>query len=667
MTVEQQRAQESFNFLASQFPSLFNAKGSLYLRALLLALSKGDGFISSQLEAVRDNLFVLTATGKHLDRLASGYGIVRDVGTGIQDDDFRKLVPVLGMSPKQIQHTLLQIIDAIYGPYASHANVTCSAPATYYIEDGSHLKVLVDGEILNIYFKSTDFNNYTQATAKEVATAISDRTGGKLVGSVISNTRTGEKFVNIRTNTLGSQGFVKVLGGPVQAALKFPEIRPTTQAITTWEISHYNGSDEMTYTIVGGTDPMIKGSGVRNGDYVTIRNDSGLDLRNCGTFLVTGIGNNYFRCRNAEGAPETATNLNLDDFTFFKPDTGNVLLSARPAAVIESGLNEVTILLPVTSPIVKRSLKGGHHFHGSEASALSTTSSTVTLSNTDGFDSSGAIKPMVSRPYNKAVCSSVGATSITLIDASNFPTSGAVYSASERTFYYYDGLSGNVLLGVTPAPASALAGTTLKYTERYLYTGKSGNDLTGVYPDPSNINGLEVVQAGASLDDGYVGSFIYDPDASFVAGESLTRIDENIVQSSSLTALKVEDCTSFPDSGFFVLEYGTTEQEGPIRYLGKLGDNNLIVDPSHLFERDHTKGVGLRLVRQLGPVLPRNDGSDYAVYLASTSPALDLVVDYIRVVVAAGVTVKFVINVPDQKWPIPYQLYSSDPMNTELV
>lgn len=665
MTPEQ--LDQALDQLISKFPARYAVRNTEYLLALLKALAEGDGYVSSQVEAVRDNLLVITASGKHLDRLASLYGVVRGVGAGVQDDDFKRLIPTLGKSKKQVFHALQSVIDAVYGPFASHANTTCSAPAPYSLS-GASLRIKVDGDEVTVVFDSTDAINLSQATAEEVATAISKKTGGRAVGSVTLNTRTGERYVTIRTSTIGSQGFIQVLGGDAQTVMRFPEIRPTRQEIGTWSVSRYLGTDEITYALVGGESPAMRTAQVKRGDFVTIRFDSGFSQENTGTFEVSFVEENSFRVRNPRGKPETSdvTQAHTDDFTFFRPDLGNILLAARPATVLQTATKELTVILPVTSPIVKRTLKGGHHFHGGLAGAVAVTEDTLTLGTSMGFPDRGAVRVISSRSSSEGVCSSVSGNSIVLVDDSGWPDHGAAYSPTTQTFYFYEGKNGGALTNVTPTPPTTLAGSSLKYSHRFSYDGISGNILQNVFPNPSSALGFEVASE-AEIDSEYWGSFLYDTTANFICSENSTKLDQTIQQGSSNTIIQVQDASAFDESGYLVFEFATKEQEGPIRYLGKVGDSAIIVDPGHVFVRDHLKGTMVRTVRKIGAYLPKLDGSDYAVYLTGTSAARSLVAQYIADITAAGIVLKFVIEVPPQKWPVIPLLHSTDPLATELA
>lgn len=658
---------EAFDRLAQKFPARYRVKTSTYLKGLVSALASGDSYIDSQVEAVRDNLLVVTASGKNLDKLASLYGIVRGQGTGVADEDFKRLIPVLGNSKKQVIHALQAVIDVIYGPYASHANTTCAAPAPYNITAISTLKIRVDGQTLDIHFKPADFVNPNAATAQEIASAISDRTNGMVIGSVVSNTRTGEEFVNIRTKTIGSQGFIQVIGGDAQSAMRYPEVRLTRQNIATWNVTRHLGTSEMIFTAVSGISPGCRTAAVKRGDIVTVREDSGFLSENTGSFEVTFVEEDSFRVKNANGLPEsTILQTHIDDFCFYRPDLGNILLSSRPATVLQTSPRELTVILPVTSPIVKRTLKGGHHFHGGVATAVSSTIDTLTLGSTNGFPLVGSVLMTGARDTNEGACSSVATETINLVNAEGWPDSGAAYSPVTQTFYYYSGRTNNTLTGVIPTPSVELAGSPMKYSPRYSYESVTGNVLNNVYPNPLKTVGFDVTST-AEIIEGFHGSFLFDQSSPFQCAENSTKLRENIQQGDSRTVVGVGDVTLWPESGYFVNEFATKEQEGPIKYLGKVGTQALIIDPSHVFERDHLKGTTIRLVRQVGSYIPRTNGDDFAVYITGTSQARTLVAQFLADIVASGITLKFQIQVPSQKWPVVPLLHSTNPLDIELA
>jgi hypothetical protein len=659
---------DAFNLLASKFPKRYSVKSTKFLQGLLKSIATGDSYIEDQIEATRDNLIAITASGANLDRRAALYGIVRGEGTGVLDPDFQQLIPILGLSPKQISIILLKIIDTFYGPYTSHANITASLSEPYHLNDGDQLLVRLDNTEEIIVFHSGDAVDLHNATSDELATAISQKTNGRIIGATLTDTRTGSNFLNMRTSTIGSQGFISAIGGNAETEIQFPTARNLIGTLATWSVSRYLGTNEMIYTVISGPAPNLSSAQIIRGDSVVVRTDSGFNSKNTGTFQVSAVGSNFFRVINPNGVVQTiVTNIHTNDFFFFDPILGNVLLSARPAALVETSPRQLTVILPVTSPIVKRTIRGGHHFHQGDTEVLLTTTNSITVGSVTGYPASGAVRLLITRKPSEGIISTTSPTTITLIDGQNWPTQGAIWVANVREFFYYQGIIGNQLQNVTPTPPSQIAGEHASYTELYSYTSITGTTLNGVFPDPSALIGQTVFAAGAITGTNFPGSFLYDKTATFTPASELARTQEDIKQGSVRTLVQVDNVASFPATGEIVVEFGTDQQEGPIKYLAKVGTTGLILDPSHIFALDHISGIGLRLVGQIGAYTPRVNGQDLAVYTTSTSPARDLLTSYLASTVASGIQTRYIIQVPGQKWPVLPNLYTSDPLATTLV
>jgi hypothetical protein len=680
---------QSLDALLAQLPKRYNAGGQKRLKALLQAIASGDDYIEDTIEAVRDNLLSPTASGAHLDRRASLYGVTRGNGTGIMDVDFRRLIPLLGMTPKQITTTINGLLDVVYGPYSTHANLQSALGEPFHLVDGDQLNFMLDSSPLSIAFNASDFVSISAATATEIATAITRKTGGRILGDIYADARTGAIYVTIRTSTIGPQGFLQVVGGNAQNRMRFPNVRPTALGTATWNITR-GSADQMIYTLSAGVWPGLSAAGVERGDLVTIRTDSGLNSANCGTFPLAAFGTNYFVIKNGGGLPQSgAAQAHSDDICFYYPKLANVLIDSRPAASIETQARKLVIMMPVTSPVVKRTLKGGHHLHGGLAGVLAVTSNTAQLSNVNSFPAGGFIRPTQWRGSASGTVSSAVSTNVTLLNAQGWPTSGSFFSPTQRAFYQYSGVSGNVLTGVSPTPPSELAGQTIQFTPLWKFTGVSGATLTGVYPDPTPLLGLEVTSGGAQVIPGYQGGFLFDtgknpgtigfdsvhytwhpallsPPPDFITSNVSTYLTENILQGSNRTLVQMNDITQFPDTGSVVFEYGGRFQEGPVKFLGRSGSGGLILDPSYVFQMSHSKGVEVRLVRLVGVYTPRFEGEDYPTYSTSTSPTRALLQQYVRDIAAAGVSLSFDVSLPTYKWAIPVSLYSVDPNKTAL-
>ncbi len=733
--------------LLSKFPKRYKAAAQKYLSGLLQALAVGDGFIDYTVQAVHDNLLVVSATGSYLDQRAGVYGVVRDQATGIQDQDFQRLIPKLGMSPKQIASIMNDILDIVYGPLATRANMTTQASAPYALEDGWNLTLVADHQMYTVKFVTADFLDIAAATAGEVAGAITRGTNGAIVGQVVTDIRNGDQFVQIYDRTIGAQGFLQVTGGSAQPILLFPSVLPTVQGIGTWSVSRVGGGDQMMYTFLSGVSPAMQTSGVKAGNLVTIRSDSGFALANTGTFPVVSATDTEFVVENPAGVPQASvTNGHLNDFAFYQAENANILLASRPATVLEVTPGQIDILLPVSSPLVKRFLAGSEHLHGGISTVVAATSNTLQLGSTVGLAPAGAIARTGARNMATGFVSSITANTITLIDAQGWPSQGALCSGVNNQFYYYQGIVGNTLQNVQPTPfiyaqavdtidtpnitftavapgqlgngiflafngtdtvasvvtawntahpsntvtytglgsvvptaqtvgpigGISIVGGSADYVERYSYSGINvdGVTLEGVFPDPTNspaLLGNEVLGCGAELSPNYAGSFLYDPKAPFEASNLATPITQEIPQGSSQTVVLVQDAEGWPQTGYVVFGFDREDQEGPIAFSAVIGSEAIILDPSHQFQNTWLPGSPMRLVRQIGPYVPRTDGQDLPVYITSTSPARDAIAQYLADIAAAGVVLNFVINVPSEMWPVLTPLYTTGPLDTSLA
>jgi len=671
MPTEQELQDQAYQALKSKFPKRYRVDAQVYLKGLLKAFAVGDGYINMLIRQVRDNLFAGKAEGKYSDAVGARYGVVRSQGSGISDETFQKIIPVVGMSPKQVTHTLQKLLDVVYGPYATAANLTASVPQPYRMLDGGDLILKVDGLTKTVEFDSNDADDLNAVTAEELAAAITSKTDGSVIGSVITDSITGKMFLNVRTKTIGTQGFIQVLGGDLQTSLKMAVARDTVADTPEWAVTRYSTKDEMQFTLTapgGADDPLLIAAGVRVGDLLTVRYDSGFALANVGTFPITAVGADFFRVTNNEGVVETVIPTNDDDLTFYSSDASNILLYRRTATIMETSPGEHTVILPVTIPVVARTLRGAHHFRGGYNRAVSATSSTLTLDGVTGFTATGEIRKQTARNVAKSSVSSVTSNTIVLVSSGGFPTKGSVYSPVSKTFYFYSGISGNALTGVTPNPTAAvvsIVGSSAKYSERYKYTGITGNTLTGVFPNPVSLISFDVAFAKTVINTSQPGSFIFHPQATKTLHKETTTIVSDIVQGEASTFLRVTDCSGFPDTGYIVFEAMTDAEEGPIEYLSKIGSTALIINPSTPFSKNHLAGTGLRRA-SLGGYTPRVDGSDYPVFVTSTAPARELIETYITALCKAGVVINFDILVPEFKWSIPQALHASSPTATEL-
>lgn len=160
----------------------------------------------------------------------------------------------------------------------------------------------------------------------------------------------------------------------------------------------------------------------------------------------------------------------------------------------------------------------------------------------------------------------------------------------------------------------------------------------------------------------YTGSYLFNPQSGFAISK------ESVVSANPINAGQVYSVistttpsTSFPDEiGFVVLDYGTSNQEGPIRYLGRPSNNTLLLDASYTFKKTHTN-ADITLVRNVKPFVPRVDGRDYGTYLTGTTKGRIEAENLSNKLVAAGVFLNIVIVYPNAPgWNNVEDVYAGD-------
>lgn len=346
-----------------------------FVDALLKAIAKGDSFNDFNVLALKDNLFLATAEKKYLDKLLAGIGFTRPVGVGIDDASVRNIA-IATTNTKTVANVLLQVLELFYGDDAVKAHIMSDFTEPFALINGDVLLIQQDGfdNPLRVEFKANDFDNIAAAKAVEVAAVISKtalQSGYTLYADTYLDAVTNQTHVRIFSGTRGSKSSIQVIGGSAQNALRFPAIRPTTQAAgTQWTVSIIG--DVVRYTWTGGPNPSL--NFIQKGDYVVISSPP-FPAVHAGSFTITnvlpeGVGIGYFEIVNPlvqTGGIYTLGSAN--QMRFYEPQKRTIFNLLRKAMIFEVNPYEIVIFMPATSQIVKRSLIGAWHLHPNAASS----------------------------------------------------------------------------------------------------------------------------------------------------------------------------------------------------------------------------------------------------------------------------------------------------------
>jgi hypothetical protein len=391
--------------------------------AILQALAEPASSLIDNIQAINDNLFIVSAEEKYLDALFAGEGLSRPNNIGLYDEDFKN-IGVEVINRKQIRDLFEKILEIIYGAEYTRASIKSANLEPYNLSEGDSLKVSFDdSEIIEIFFSSSQFSDISNASAQEVADAFTRglRKKGYQGYATVSNDGSGN-YLSIFSPSLGPSSNITVWGGKAQNVLNFPALRNTTQNVTTqWDLTIENGG-LIRALWVGGANPNL--GKAKAGDYVNIFGTN-FSLNNRGSFNIIkvqgGLVNEaYFEFYNPLGLNETVTQGTLEDVLFYYPKKFSLLSNSTFAAIFQTENKILQVFIPAITRVIRREKIGSIHLKDS-ASPVATT-----------FEDSGSYFWDQTKPYaissiftsTSAILDSSSNTLIEVGDSSNFKESG---------------------------------------------------------------------------------------------------------------------------------------------------------------------------------------------------------------------------------------------------
>ena len=255
--------------------------------AILRSVASGPAHLVNNVEAVNDSLYIVTARERYLDSRLGDRGVVRPPEVGLSDEVFRE-IGIEITNRKQVRDLVHQLLRILYGEVFTRATSASEEVENFSLEDGDNLIMSFDdAEPVEIAFSSSQFQNINDATAQEVADAITKsikKVGGN--GAAFARQDDGVTRVVLISFTDGPSSSVKVLGGKAQNALKFDKIRPTAaDATTQWTLTQEAGG-VIRASWSGGANPSI--GKVKAGDYVNIYGNN-FSSENLSTWILEDI------------------------------------------------------------------------------------------------------------------------------------------------------------------------------------------------------------------------------------------------------------------------------------------------------------------------------------------------------------------------------------------
>lgn len=190
-------------------PKAFNPEFNRVMYALIYAIALSDDEVEAQIEEAKKQLFVRTATGRNLERIANSLGVAKPQSLGLTDKEFQELIPNLSLKPKNIRKAFYDTADIFWGPMYSRANVKSSNFAPFAVGTGDEILVSINnGPLQTIKVLNGEIAASGFATAEEMQKILSRVSGA--TAEILEESLTGNKYLNLRTNTPGSTGSVEI-------------------------------------------------------------------------------------------------------------------------------------------------------------------------------------------------------------------------------------------------------------------------------------------------------------------------------------------------------------------------------------------------------------------------------------------------------------------------
>lgn len=190
-------------------PRVFNPEFNRVMYAILYAIALSDDDVEAAIAEAKKQLFVRTATGTNLDRLANSLGVERPPTLGLTDEEFQALIPNLSLKPKTIRKAFYDTADVFWGESFSRANVTSNNAAPFNVSVGDTIRVQIDlRTVQDVKVLAGEIETNGAATAEEMVTILSKIQGATV--TIREDALSGDESINIRTNTPGPTGKVEI-------------------------------------------------------------------------------------------------------------------------------------------------------------------------------------------------------------------------------------------------------------------------------------------------------------------------------------------------------------------------------------------------------------------------------------------------------------------------
>ncbi len=231
-----------FDRYVRSIPKVYKPGENPVITAFLNAFAGSSAEVCTQIQNTKDQLFVRTAEGQNLDRLANSLGVSRPGELGLDDPTFQELIPNLSLKPKQIRKAFYDTGDVFWGVLFSRTNIQTLNFEPFNISPGEEIIVQIDNNpIQTVKILTSEVAIPGAATAEEVAAILSKIKFA--TASTIQDRISNNYYVNLRTNTPGPLGSITIFDssaigvGKIEFDLGKTELRDQAQRFMIYQIN----------------------------------------------------------------------------------------------------------------------------------------------------------------------------------------------------------------------------------------------------------------------------------------------------------------------------------------------------------------------------------------------------------------------------------------------
>ncbi len=328
---------------------------------------------------------------------------------------------------------------------------------------------------------------------------------------------------------------------------------------------------------------------------------------------------------------------------------GNTLVGITPDLPSTSTLHELTITSLVRSSNVVTCIVNNNFAPGDTIFIKDSTGITILTTTGDVTNFSATLSNLGSTvgisPGQLVAGTGItpGTKVLQVIDATTvLMTQVATITATESLTFSED----------TNGPFQVTTANSSSFT--FLQNGTNGTatspgTVSKEYPELAP-NGFKILITTASSSDvtNVKGPYVWQADAPFTLSADTSTITTGIVAGKSYKFLTLSSNDIPAGPGYLVFDYGQNNQEGPVKYLYKIAENIVALDPSFTFQQFHSVGTSVIAVSKMGPHTLTGLGSEYPPYITNPSDARKQLQDLINSVASAGIFIDFIIRYPNQ-------------------